>query len=220
MDNSNNPVLTAMMQPEYRALMDRVFLPLTNESWPLERSARFHEWRYTPEAFIPPFAFRMRWHGGEALLEEQQERLRALQAFGHVHTLTFERNNGESFQEPNLVVFDMLPQPKPAVMFHAAPTKHVASIQASGLQPGRVTKVNTTSFPETHRWIHLFESRQHATERFLLLAENKGRIPAGTYTLLQVDTTEFDELYCDPFIRPWFRNSSRRDSSAVHNRSR
>ncbi|AMV25147.1 hypothetical protein VT84_12180 [Gemmata sp. SH-PL17] len=198
MENSSDPVLAAITHPQYRALMDRVFMSITNESWPVEHSARFWEWRYTPHAFIPPYAFSMRWFGGNALSQEQEERLHVLQSFGHVRTLTLERNE-EQFQQQHLVVFDMPPRPKPATMFHATPTKHVTSILASGLQPGWATKVNTTKFPETHRWIHLFESREHAIERFLLLPKNKGRIPSDVYTILQVDTAGLDELLCDPF---------------------
>lgn len=199
MDANTNPAPNPMTHPQFRALLDRVFLSITNESWPVQHSAKFYEWRYTPEAFIPPFAFHMRWHGGDTLTEDQEAQLRALQAFGHVRPLTFGRQNGEQFQETHLVVFDMLPQPKPAAMYHATPTKNLDSILACGLMPGRLTQVNTTGFPETHRWVHLFEAREHATERFLLLPENKGRIPPGDYTLLQVDTAGIGALFCDPF---------------------
>lgn len=199
MKNGINPVQTAMMQPEFRDLIDRVMISIIKDNWPIHHSADFYEWRSTPTAFIPPFAFQTRWYGEDTLTEDQEAQLQALQVFGYLRPITIERKNGEQFQETHLVIFDMLPQPKPVLMYHTTPTKHLDSIMASGLKPGRLTKVNTTKFPATHRWIHLFEKREHATERFLLLPDNKGRIPSGNYTLLQVDTKGIDDLFCDPF---------------------
>ncbi|MEZ6141306.1 MAG: hypothetical protein R3B84_12115 [Zavarzinella sp.] len=199
MDGSIEPARNPMLHPQFQAILYRVFLVITNDCWPVDRSADFYEWRSTPTAFIPPFAFQTRWYGEDTLTEDQEAQLQALQAFGHLRPITIERKNGEQFQETHLVIFDMLPQPKPVLMYHTTPTKHLDSIMASGLKPGRLTKVNTTKFPETHRWIHLFEKREHATERFLLLPDNKGRIPSGNYTLLQVDTKGIDDLFCDPF---------------------
>jgi hypothetical protein len=59
----SDPIL-AVNYPQYRELLDRVFVAITCESWPLGDSARFSDWRYTPQEFIPPFAFEMRWDGG------------------------------------------------------------------------------------------------------------------------------------------------------------
>jgi hypothetical protein len=68
-----------------------------------------------------------------------------------------------------------------------------------GLKPGRLTGVSTTGFPDSRRWIHLFESVYHATERWLLLSGNAARIPPGEYTVLRVDSGWTGNLCRDPY---------------------
>src|SRR5262245_59105071 len=99
-----DPVLAAMQLPQFRELTGRVFTPLTTSGWQVGDSARFEEWRFTPQAFIPPFSFSVRWFGEGGLSQEQEEWLDARQAFGHVRTLIYERN-GEQFPQQHLFVF-------------------------------------------------------------------------------------------------------------------
>jgi hypothetical protein len=182
---------------QFLEFVGRARIELEKLSLSIESSSKFEEWRWTPDEYVPPFAFRAVFRG-EGLTNEQLSALRSVNLFALAHEECYQRNDGKQFSRRELVVYDMTPQPKPAVMFHATPRERVNDILRGGLRPCRLTQQSTTNFPDAERWIHLTANADDAL-KWLHNPENRKHLPTGKYTLFQVSTEEIGDLFADPY---------------------
>src|SRR5713226_6730056 len=182
------------MHADFLRLLNRLHLPLRQEAWQIGESVEFWEgWRWDP-----PFAFITEWLGGD-LTPNQVAWFHANYAFGQIKQNPYRRTDGTEFSRRDLIVYDQTPLSKPSELYHATPSYRLGAIRREGLKPGHLTGVSTTGFPDSKRWIHLFRSVDHATDRWLLLKDNATRIPSGEYTVLKVNSGWTGDLCGDPY---------------------
>jgi hypothetical protein len=133
-----------------------------------------YEWRPT----APPFAMATRT-ALQSLTEEHYRWFRRLDVFPRLMVREVcELKSGAQFVRDSLYLFQLIPEPVTGNLYHATPASRKSEIEASGgLKPGRLSRVSTTKFNGSDRWIHVVRSLEEAqtwVKKERLLAARSG----------------------------------------------